>query len=226
MGAEIRNAERCGLHRDSALLGLLPFEAERRQRVWWQLQHIDMAAGVESGSISLTLTAPWDTQLPLSIEDQDIDTHTRKAPKERDGLISMSPCLWTYWVLYEQRSFYRVDGTKTGFSWAADKSLPRPEKDALINRHEVGLNKRYLQFCDPIRPRDLLVQIVARSFISPMRRISLHPLAYCGRLSELNEDDRNQLLDVCMQALRYDVALHSTPSSLKDFLWRFKRYLQ
>ena len=225
MGAVIRNAERCGLHRDGALLGLSPYETERRRRVWWQLQHIDMAVGVKSGSISLTLTAPWDTQLPLNIEDEDIDPHMREAPNERDGLTSMSPCLWTYWVLYEQRSFCRADGSKMCFSWAADKSLSRLEKDAFINRLELGLNKRYLQYCDPIQPRDMLVQIVARSFISAMRRICLHPLAYCGRLSELSEDNRNKLLDVYMQALRYDVALHSIPS-LKDFLWRFQHYFQ
>ena len=225
LGAVIRNAERCGLHRDGALLGLSPYETERRRRVWWQLQHIDMAVGVKSGSISLTLTAPWDTQLPLNIEDKDIDPHMREAPKERDGLTSMSPCLWTYWVLHEQRSFCRADGSSTGFSWAADKSLSSLEKDAFIGRLEAGLNKKYLQYCDPIRPRDMLVQIVARSFISAMRRISLHPLAYCGRLSELSEDHRNRLLDVCMQALKYDVALHSNPS-LKDFLWRFQHYFQ
>lgn len=43
MGVVIRNAERGGLHRDGSILGLSPYETERRRRVWWQLQHLDIA---------------------------------------------------------------------------------------------------------------------------------------------------------------------------------------
>ena len=225
MGAVIRNAERCGLHRDGAVLGLLPYETERRRRVWWQLQHLAVALAVRSGSISLTLTAPWDAKLPLNIEDEDIDPHMREAPKERKGLTSMSYTLWAYWLMHQQRSFCRADGSRLGFSWAADKSMSGGEKHALINRLEVGLNNKYVQFCDPIRPRDMLIQISARSFICGMRRLTLHPLTYHGRLSELSEKHRNELLDVCIQGLEYDVALQSNPL-IKHFRWRFQGYFQ
>lgn len=75
--------------------------------------------------MSLTLTAPWDAKMPLNIEDEDIDPHMREAPKERDGLTGMSHCLWTFWVLEEQRTFCRADGSRLGFSWAAEKCLSR-----------------------------------------------------------------------------------------------------
>lgn len=225
MGVVIRNAERCGLHRDGSLLGLSPFETERRRRIWWQLQHLDIALSVKSGSMSLTLTAPWDTKLPLNIEDEDIDPHMRETPKEREGLTSMSHCLWTFWVLEEQRSFCRADGSRLGFSWAAEKSLSRGEKNALIDRLEAGLNRRFVQFCDPIRPRDTLIQIAARAFTNAMRRLTLHPLAYHGRLSELSVDHRDELLDVCMQGLEYDVLLHLNPL-IKHFRWKFQGYFQ
>lgn len=225
MGVVIRNAERCGLHRDGSLFGLPPYETERRRRIWWQLQHLDIALASRSGSLSLSLTAPWDAKLPLNIEDEDIDVHMREPPKEREGLTSMSPCLWTYWILQEQRSFCRADGSNLGFSWAGEQSLSRAEKDALIDRLEVGLNKRYVQFCDPIRPRDILVQILARSFICCMRRVTLHPHAFHGRLSELSETHRNELLDICMQCLEYDIAVNSNPS-IKHFQWLFQGYFQ
>ena len=99
MGIIVCNAERYGLHRDGTLLGLPPYETERRRRVWWELQHLDMALGVKSGSMSLSLQAPWDARLPLNIEDEDIEPSMREAPEEREGLTSMSQCLWTYWVL-------------------------------------------------------------------------------------------------------------------------------
>ncbi len=225
MGIIVCNAERYGLHRDGTLLGLPPYETERRRRVWWELQHLDMALGVKSGSMSLSLQAPWDARLPLNIEDEDIEPSMREAPEEREGLTSMSQCLWTYWVLDLQRSFCHADGTKLGFSWPADKSLSAVEKNTLIDRLETDLNKRYVQFCDPIRPLHLLVQILARAFISGMRRLTLHPLAHNGKISDLSEDHRKRLLDVCIQGLEYDVALHSNPS-LKHFRWRFQGYFQ
>ncbi|MCJ1435673.1 hypothetical protein MMC27_005048 [Xylographa pallens] len=225
MGAVVRNAERCGLHRDGTLFGLSPYETERRRRLWWQLQHLDIALGVKSGSLSLTLIAPWDAKLPLNIEDEDIDPHMREAPKERHGLTSMSQCLWTYFVLHEQRSFCRADGSKLGFTWAADKSLSRVEKEVLIDRLEAGLNQRYLQFCDPIRPLDVLIQISARSFVYCMRRLALHPLAHDDRLSKWSGNHRKELLDVCIGCLEYDVASHSN-ASIKHFRWHFQDNFQ
>ncbi|MCJ1313113.1 hypothetical protein MMC25_006790 [Agyrium rufum] len=225
MGALSRNAERCGFHRDGALLGLSPYETERRRRIWWQLQHMEMAVSVKSGSFSFTLSAQWDAKLPLNIEDEDITPNMREPPKEREGLTSMSYCLWTYWVLQEQRSFRRADGSSFGFTWPADKSLSVTEKNELIYRLQNGLNKRFVQHCDPLRPLDMLVQVCVRVFICAMRRLTLHPLAYNGRISELSESHRNELLDVCMQCLEYDVVLHQNPF-IKRFRWRFEGMFQ
>ncbi|KAL8951918.1 MAG: hypothetical protein Q9222_002137 [Ikaeria aurantiellina] len=225
MSIVVRNAERSGFHRDGTLLGLSPCETERRRRVWWQLQHLDLALGVRSGSIPLTLSASWDARLPLNIEDEDIGPHMRETPKERDGLTSMTAGLWTYWVLEEQRSFRYKDGSRLGFFWLADKTLTRTEKDNLIGRLEAGLNQRYLQFCDPIRPRDMVTHVLARSFICGMRRVILHPLTYNGRLSEFGEQHRNELLDVCIRGLEYDIAMQSNPS-IRHFRWRFEGHFQ
>ena len=168
---------------------------------------------------------PHGTPDSHSILRMRISIHMRAPPKERDVLTGMSPCIWTYWVLYEQRSFRYANGSTTGFSWAADKRVSKLETDDFIDRLDVSLRKNYLQYCDPIQPRDILIQIVARSFICAMRRITLNPMAYSGRLSNLSEDHRNRLLDVCLQSLEYDIALHSNPA-MKDFIWRFQHYFQ
>ncbi|KAL8723574.1 MAG: hypothetical protein Q9181_007256 [Wetmoreana brouardii] len=180
----------------AALLRLTPFETEKRRRVWWQLQHLDMILGLRSGSISLSLIAPWDTKLPLNIEDEDIDQHMREPPVERQG-----------------------------FSWLADTSMSRSEKDALLDRLDAGLSRKFVQYCDPIRPRDMLIQICARAFVCGMRRMTLHPIAHHGKLSELSENHRTALLDVCIKALEYDVALHSN-NAVKDFQWRYQGHFQ
>lgn len=95
----------------------------------------------------------------------------------------------------------------------------------LVDRLESGLNRRFVQYCDPIRPRDTLIQIAARAFTNAMRRLTLHPPAYHGRLSELSEEHRNELLYLCMQGLEYDVLLHSNPL-IKHFQWKFQGFFQ
>lgn len=225
MGIIIRNAERCGLHRDGTVFGLSPYETEKRRRIWWSLQHLDIALAVRSGSMSLTLNARWDTKLPLNIEDEDITPDMREPPPEHERLTSMSHCLWTMWVVQEQRSFRKADGTYLGFSWAAERSLSRAEKTALVDRLEAGLNKHYFQYCDPIRPLDMLIQIRGRSFVCGMRRLVLQTLVQNSKLSEVPDSERRELLDICMQALEYDAALQNTPS-IAHFRVLFRDYFQ
>lgn len=136
MGIVIRHAGRLGLHRDGTLLNLPPAETEKRRRILWQLQHMDIAPAIRSGSISFVLMADWDVKLPLNIEDEDISAEATDFPPERKGLTSMSCCLWTYYVLEKQRSFRRADGSRIEGSWQADRSLSREQRESYIHELE------------------------------------------------------------------------------------------
>ncbi|KAH0042576.1 hypothetical protein KCU78_g751, partial [Aureobasidium melanogenum] len=59
--------ERLSLHRDGAILGLSPAETENRRRLWWYLQHLDLALGVRCGTTPLTLMAEWDWHAFISV---------------------------------------------------------------------------------------------------------------------------------------------------------------
>lgn len=116
MGLVIRNAEKLGIHRDGALLGLNPIETEERRRLWWQLQHLDLILAVRSGSTPLTLMAEWDVKLPLNIEDEDIRATMTRSSNEPRGLTSMSYCLYFYWFLNQQRVFFRSNKSRFDYS--------------------------------------------------------------------------------------------------------------
>ena len=167
--------------------------------------------------------AEWDTKLPLNIEDTDITSESTQLPTERRGTTGMSPSLFTYWVIHEQRAFHHND--KVGFapSWASSATLPQEMKNRLIDRLESGLNQNFLQYCDPIKPLDTFVHIMARAFITGMRRVALHAILYHNTIPELENQIAGELLDVCVRSLEYDVALHSQPS-LKNFNWRLNGY--
>lgn len=217
MGLMIRNAEKLGIHRDGALVGLTPVETEERRRLWWQLQHLDLALAVRSGLTPLTLMADWDAKLPLNIEDDDISASMTVPPQERKGLTSMSWNLYTYWVIYQQR-LSCCDKGRFELSWQSNGLKSLPSKKSLIEQLEEGLNKNFLQYCDPIKPLDTLIQLSARSLICGFRQRALQPLVFGEQGGQPDEKHRDTLLSLCMQALEYHVAMRSQ-STIRYFSW-------
>lgn len=218
MGLVIRNAEKIGIHRDGALLGLSPAVAQERARLWWQLQHLDLILAIMSGLTPLTLQAEWDAPLPLNIEDEDIEVETREPPQERKGLTSMSYNMYCYWVLKGQRSYFQKRKGHFELSWQTNTAIPQTEKVNLFDHLEEGQNTKFLQYCDLIKPTDTLLQIVARSLSAGFRLRGSHPLVYNGTSGTPMGPHRDELLQTSIKCLEYNIALH-TQSHIKHFLW-------
>ena len=224
MGLLIRNTEKLGIHRDGSLLGLSPAETEERRRLWWQLQHLDLALAIRAGLTSQNLSADWDAKVPLNIEDEDINGGMTVFPEERKGLTSMSYCLFTYWVIEQQRNYFDPDKGRFQLSWQSNTSLRQSSKDSLISQLEDGLNKKFLQYCDPIKPIDVLLQLLARAVLCGMRQRTLHPFVYGERSRDAKEEQRAAFFDASMHSVEYHVAMHSHPS-LKCFQWLTQSFL-
>jgi hypothetical protein len=219
MGMTTRNAEKLGLHRDGLILGLSPMETEDRRRVWWQLQHLDLALAVRVGLTPMTLTAGWDVQMPSNIEDHDIHADSTVIPPERKGLTSMSYCRFTYWVLNAQRQTFIARHGRFELSWQTNTTLSRAAKDNMMSQLEDGINQNFVQYCDPIKPLDVLLQLFARYFITGMRL----RLLYSRACEQSSGSDRTALLDAATQSLRYNIAVQ-TQSCLVQFLWLTKSW--
>jgi hypothetical protein len=220
MGITIRNAERLGLHRDGTVLGLPPVEIEDRRRVWWQLQHLDLVLAVRIGLTPMTLTTSWDVQLPSNIEDNDINLASTTTPIERRGLTSMSYCRFTYWVLNQQRQNFIAKHGRFELSWQSNTALPATAKDDMILQLENGINQHFVQYCDPIKPLDVLLQLFARLFIAFMQIKVLHA-RMCKEGS--SDTDREALLAASAQSVRYNVAIQTQPQ-LAPFRWLSKAW--
>lgn len=160
--------------------------------------------------------AGWDANLPLNIDDDDLRPDTKEPLRERKGLTSLSYCLWTYWVLAEQRDFFASN--KAGLSWAFNKSVPHTTKQLLIDRIEQGLNNNFLQYCDPIKPLDTFIQLSARALICGFRMFTLHPMAFSGD-PEIDDQERHRrMMAAAVNSLEYNIAANSRPE-LQRFHW-------
>jgi hypothetical protein len=220
MGMTIRNAEKLGLHRDGTVLGLSPMETEDRRRLWWQLQQMDLILAVRMGLTPMTLTADWDVKIPLNIEDEDLYRALPESPKERKGLTSMSYCLFPSWVINQQRQSLLKKDARFELSWQANSTLPASFKNELVTRLEDGINQTFLQYCDPLNPLDIRLQLFARLFTASMQLRILH-----AQISEhSNTEERAEILRISLQCLRYNVALHSQPA-LVHYRWMMKGWI-
>lgn len=220
MGMTIRNAEKLGLHRDGSILGLSPMETEERRRLWWQLQQMDLVLAVRMGLTPMTLTADWDVKLPLNIEDEDLHRASPETPKERKGLTSMSYCLFPSWVINQQRQSLLGKNARFELSWQANAALPASFKNELVTLLEDGINQTFLQYCDPLNPLDIRLQLFARLFTVSMQLRILH-----GRLSEHSSaEERAEILRISLQCLRYNIAMQSQPA-LVQYRWLMKGWI-
>ena len=220
MGLLLRNAEKLGLHRDGTLLGLGPVETEDRRRLWWQLQHMDLFLAVRCGLTPMTLSADWDTKLPLNIEDHDLNTSTKNAPTERKGLTSMSYCLFCYSAIQQQREMFQSHNGRFALSWQSNIALPPELRCAVVNQMESYFNEHFLQYCDPIKPLHLLIQIVARYLVTGFQLRILY-VAVCGTgKTEISDEDREGLFEFSIRCLKYNIALGDRV--LAPFRWRIE----
>ncbi|KAJ6790270.1 hypothetical protein PWT90_06586 [Aphanocladium album] len=209
MGLACRSAELLGIHRDGELLGLEAFEIEERRRLWWQIQHIDLIMAVKNGSTPLTFMSDWDSKLPKNIEDGEINSD-KELPKENAGTTTFSYTLFTCWIMDQQRGFRRKH------QGVVQRSLLGPLTDNFVNELESGLQKEFLQYCDPIKPVDALLQLAARAVICALRLRKMHET----RLSS-NEMDivfQQEYFDLCMREISYTVAAFTQPL-IKPFRW-------
>lgn len=92
-GLAIRLAQHLRIHRDGTIFKLSPFEVEIRRRLWWQICNLDCRAAEAHGSVSSISEDIYDTELPLNIDDTDINPDTIDPPRSKASRTDMSFCL-------------------------------------------------------------------------------------------------------------------------------------
>ncbi|KAI1658937.1 putative C6 transcription factor [Daldinia decipiens] len=220
-GVAIRLARKMGLHRDGSLLGLSPFEAEMRRRLWWHLVHVDFRlADILGTRPSLDLVSK-DTKLPLNVNDEDLDPSMVDLPPERNGITSISFCLIRCEILKAMERFVSV--STNGLHWEAlrGSDVPLAEKDRIIDQIEDHLETKYLRYCDPLSSLHTFVSIMVRSSIGKMRVFSHSPRSSANRPIKMPQSERNIVFANCMKLLEYLTVLHGGPNNMEKYMWQF-----
>lgn len=206
-----------GLHRESSLKGLSPFEAELRRRVWWQVVILDgRTAQLTGASMSPDMQLYGDTRQPLNLNDADLVPSVSTLPLPPPAAAEMVFCsvrieLGVWMIQQKCMLNSEISGVGKGkFLKAIDD----------LERH---IDEKYLRNFDLDLPLNLLTSYLARSALCQMRLSVYHPLHRPERDLDLNAEQLGMLLENSLEVIRYDIISHSSPS-LQCYMWHIANF--
>lgn len=223
-GLALRIAQSLGLHRDGTQFGLSPFDTEMRRRLWWQLCVLDTRASEDHASDPSILDFSFDTEFPLSINDEDLKADATELPKARVGVSEMTFCLIRYEIcLLTRKLTYTPPGQKS--CKLVGNLMNLEDKEALVREAAQHLEVTYLQYCEDAGPLYWVSATIARLIMAKMSLIIYHPLTQPGKPNSLSQDIKDRLFMASVEIIEYSHILESETST-KKWGWLFHTYIQ
>ena len=221
-GVAVRIAQGMGLERDGVSLGLSPFETEMRRRIWWSLKMHDFRTAELCGLVKFRDldTGTESTKWPTNVNDDQLHPDMPSLPAESKGLTDI-----VFLALrYELTNFaagriarFRQQG-KNPSQWNLDASgSDKAEIDGAFREVEEILETKYLRYCDPSQPLQLLTMLGARCAMKLVRFLTHHPRRWAS-IEQTPLSERQWVWGISVNLLEQQNMMQSNPQ-LKQFAW-------
>jgi hypothetical protein len=228
-GVAIRIAQSMGFERDGEILGLPPFEAEMRRRVWWVLKNHDFRSAELCGLPKLRDLDMGAESMkgPTNVNDDQLfpgmPSLTAESNKVTDAIF-VAP-------LYELNSFagrcitrFRQQG-KSPSQWDLHGlGNSKTEEDQAFKEVEEVLETKYLRYCDPSQPLHLLTMLLLRVSMNVIHFLTNHPRRWAS-IEQTPLSERQQVWEISVKLLEQQNMMQSNPQ-LKQFAWLASYFLQ
>lgn len=215
VGIAIRMAMSLGLHRDGTNFqqNLSPFEIEMRRRVWWALCLFDVRASEDQGTEFTIAVDSFDTNLPLNINNSDIQPDSKEMPSERDGLTDMSISRVSIKTCeISKRMMVRGPNAPT-----------LEEQDHMLQRIYQELDEGFLRYSTESNISYWVIVNVARLMMSKMTLFIYLPVLFSSPSEQLSEQLRTKLLLAAIEVAEYNHALNAE-QACRQWRWIFQTY--
>ncbi|OQV03375.1 Fungal Zn2-Cys6 binuclear cluster domain-containing protein [Cladophialophora immunda] len=228
-GVALRVAEGMGMSLDGTLLGLSPFETEIRRRIWWQLRTHDFRAAELSGQakfrdFEVNETTP---KMPANVDDSDLYPAMSQAAVESTRPTQMIWCM----VRSAMATFAAGQTAKiaklrkvafTSDEYPAMDDLER--KDHFIKGVEDMLETKYLRFCDPSQPLQLMALVGGRTATNLVRFMAHHPRRWAYQ-DHVSASERQFVWGIATRLLE-QYNMMQTDLHLRRFAWHVPYFIQ
>ncbi|KAG0649220.1 Transcription factor vrtR1 [Hyphodiscus hymeniophilus] len=228
-GVAVRIAESMGFERDGVSLGLPPFEAEMRRRLWWLLKTHDFRTAELCGLAKFRDidAGPESTKWPSNLNDEQLYPGMLSLPPESNMLTDM--CFVS--TRYELAKFaagavakFREQG-KNSSQWDLHASGNGKNYIAeAFNEVEQIIEMKYLRYCDPSQPLHLMTMLLGRSSMNIARFLRNHPRRWAS-IEQTPVSERQWVWEICVKILEQHHMVQSN-SLLKQFAWHAAYFLQ
>jgi hypothetical protein len=225
-GVASRMAQGMGIHRDGTTLGVSPFETEMRRRLWWQIAIMDFRSAELSGSGRFGDFGLSDTQPPSNVNDADIFPEMTAPPVPQTRPTEMIACLLRcefghFWKeKMQSRARISFENLRLASTWLTSLE----ERDAHIDELERRIEEKYLKYCDPSIPIQLLCMVIGRAAVNSMRLMAHHPRKYANP-DDVPASERDYIWDLSVKLLESDNLSHAS-KGLRRFMWHSNVYFQ
>ena len=228
-GVAIRIAEGMGLHRDGESLRVPPFETEIRRRIWWQLKMHDFRAAELGGLAKHRGNKPEDGECkaPANVNDNDIypgmSSPVISSTKPTDMIFTV---FRTELASFAGRRAAQFRQQEKDANQLLDDIIARSDqktKDDFIQEIEEILEVKYLRYCDPSQPLQLLTMLVARSSLNIIRFLTHHPRSWANQ-EQTSESKRKHVWRISIALLeQHDIV--QSDRRLQSFAWYAAYYM-
>lgn len=228
-GVAIRIAESMGLERDGLTLGLPPFETEIRRRIWWQLKGHDFRTAELIGLSKFRDldTSTASTKWPTNVNDEQLYRGMPSIPVESntmtDFVFIALRCELSKFAAARVSRFRQQGKNSSQFDLRASGE-EQMEIDKAFKEIEEALETKYIRYCDPSQPLQLLTILIARFSMNIVRFLTHHPRKWAS-IKETPHFERQWVWDVSLKLLEQNNMLQSNPL-LKQFSWHAPYYQQ
>lgn len=220
VGLLYRLATKLGLHRDPVSLGLPPFMAEMRRRLWWQICILDVRIAEDNDMDPLICEHSFDTKYPSNANDGDLDVNMTEFSRGTSNRTEMLFCLTRFEISYAARKlvFSEKFSSDNGYPF-----LNLAEKTDLIDNVLKDLQEKYLKDCDLEIPICFLAVTASRLVLAKMKLTIYHPAR--TQSSSLSHDQFMALVASSIDIIEYAHQLRTDPKYSR-WIWLFQQYVE
>lgn len=219
-GLLVRTAMKLGLHRDPATLGVSPFLAELRRRLWWHIVILDVRTAEDNDMDPLIYEHMFDTKLPANVNDADLDINMTEPVS---SLRQRTEMLYT---LIRFEGSYAARKLVFSSKFNADNGYPNlslQEKNDFLGSLLTDLEDKYLRYCDSKIPICYLTVTSIRMVLSKVKLTINHPAR--DDSTGPSGDRLDDLVQSSIEIIEYAHTLR-TSDKYSRWVWLFQKYIE